>query len=165
MNDNVDAARIVAVLNRHGVQYVVIGGYAAELHEVAGLPPTRDIDVCPSTEQDNLERLSLALTELRAMIRTDAIDGGLVFSHDAESLGRADMWNLVCDAGELDISFRPAGGGYEHLQVHAVVIELLGQPVPVASIDDVIASKTAAGRPKDLSTLPLLRRHQLRQTD
>ena len=165
MNDNVDAARIVEVLNHHGVLYVVIGGYAAELHEVAGLPPTRDIDVCPSTNRENLERLSDALSELGALIRTDAIDGGLAFSHDAESLARADTWNLVCDAGELDISFQPAGGGYDQLRVAAVVIDLLGQPVPVASIADVIASKTAAGRPKDLSTLPLLHRHQRRLSD
>jgi len=165
MNENVDAARIVEVLNRRGVRYVVIGGYAAELHEVAGLPPTRDIDVCPDTDRENLERLSGALGELRALIRTDAVDGGLPFAHDAESLGRAKMWNLVCDAGELDISFQPAGGGYDHLEVGAVVIDLLGQRVPVASIDDVIASKTAAGRPKDLSTLPILRRHQLRRLD
>lgn len=87
--------------------HVVIGGYAAELHEVAGLPPTRDIDVCPDTDRQNLERLSRSLGELRALIRTDAIDGGLPFAHDAESLGRAEMWNLVCDAGELDLSFRP----------------------------------------------------------
>jgi len=44
MNENVDAARIVEVLNRHRVAYVIIGGYAAELHEVADLPPTRDVD-------------------------------------------------------------------------------------------------------------------------
>lgn len=71
----------------------------------------------------------------------------------------------MCDAGELDISFQPAGGGYDQLRVAAVVIDLLGQPVPVASIADVIASKTAAGRPKDLSTLPLLHRHQRRLSD
>ena len=70
------------------------------------------------------------------------------------------MWNLVCDAGELDISFEPEGGGYDHLLPNAVTIELLGHPVPVASLDDVIASKTAAGRPKDLSALPSLIRHR-----
>jgi len=36
MNENVDAARIVESLNRHEVDYVIIGGYAAELHQVAG---------------------------------------------------------------------------------------------------------------------------------
>jgi len=49
---------------------------------------------------------------LHALIRTGALDGGPPFSHDAESLARAAMWNLVCDAGELDISFDPSGGGY-----------------------------------------------------
>jgi hypothetical protein len=161
-NDNVDAARIVEVLNRLEVAYVIIGGYAAELHEVADLPPTRDVDVCPATDHDNLVRLSTALTELHALIRTEAVDGGLPFAHDAESLGRASMWNLVCDAGELDLSFDPAGGGYAHLAPHAVTVDLLGNPVPVAAIDDVIASKAQAGRPKDLAALPALVRHRQR---
>lgn len=161
-NENVDAARIVEVLNRLGVEYLIIGGYAAELHEVADLPPTRDVDVCPATDRENLGRLSEALSELHALIRTDAVDGGLPFAHDAESLARSSMWNLVCDAGELDITFEPSGGGYGHLAPRAVIIELLGHAVPVAAIDDVIASKTAAGRPKDLAALPALVRHQRR---
>ena len=159
LNENVDGHRIAEVLNRHHVKYVVIGGYAAELHEVPDLPPTRDIDVCPSTEPINLKRLSSALTELGALIRTDAVEGGLPFAHDAASLARADMWNLVCDAGELDITFKPSAGGYDHLKTRAVTIDLIGEPVPVAAMEDVIASKTAAGRPKDLSALPILRRH------
>jgi hypothetical protein len=162
MNENVDAALIAEALNRHKVDYVIIGGYAAELHEVAGLPPTRDIDVCPSTELSNLERLSSALADLHALIRTESVDGGLPFSHDAESLAKAAMWNLVCDGGELDITFEPAGGGYAYLKPNAVIIELVGQRICVAAIDDVIASKTAAGRPKDLSALPSLIRHQRR---
>ncbi len=162
MNENVDGAHIVEALNRHQVAYVIIGGYAAELHEVAGLPPTRDINVCPATDRENLGRLSAALTELHALIRTVAVDGGLPFSHDPESLARANMWHLVCDAGELDITFDPSGGGYAHLAPHAVTIDLLGNPVPVAAIDDVIASKTAAGRPKDLAALPALVRHYRR---
>ena len=165
MNENVDAVRIVEVLNRHRVVYVIIGGYAAELHAVADLPPTRDVDVCPATGRENLGRLSAALTELRALIRTDAVDGGLPFSHGPESLARAKTWNLVCDAGELDITFEPAAGGYEHLAVHAITVDLLGHPVPVAAIDDVIASKTAAGRPKDLAALPALVRHRRRTED
>lgn len=68
MNENVDAVRIVEVLNRHLVVYVIVGGYAAELHAVADLPPTRDVDVCPATDRENLGRLSAALTELHALV-------------------------------------------------------------------------------------------------
>lgn len=38
---------MVAVLHRHRVQFVVIGGFAIQLHQVAGLARTSDIDVTP----------------------------------------------------------------------------------------------------------------------
>jgi hypothetical protein len=37
-----DPLKIVQAFNRRGVEYVVIGGYAGELH-AAAVPPTRDI--------------------------------------------------------------------------------------------------------------------------
>ena len=59
--------------------------------------------------------------------------------------------------GEFDISFAPSGTeGYEDLARHALVIESYGQLVPVADLDDVIRSKEAAGRPKDILHLPIL---------
>jgi hypothetical protein len=156
-----DAAAIVAVLNAHDVQYVVIGAFAA-IAQQAPIAPTRDIDITPDDRPANLERLSAALTELDARIRTDAVDAGVAFAHDAASLRRADMWNLICRHGEFDISFRPAGiaGGYMQLAVRAQRVVVEGVAVSVASLDDVIRSKEAAGRPKDLQVLPALYRHR-----
>ena len=53
-----DAAALLEVLERHRVAYVVIGGYAAELH--GSVRRTVDIDVVPRTTLDNLERLAKA---------------------------------------------------------------------------------------------------------
>jgi hypothetical protein len=83
-----DPFPIIAAMNRHGVDYVVIGGFAAELHAAAVIP-TRDIDLTPSTAPDNLTRLSRALDDLGARVRTGAIPEGLPFSHDGQSLARA----------------------------------------------------------------------------
>ena len=58
-----DPLKIVQAFNRRGVEYVVIGGYAGELH-AAAVPPTRDIDFTPRVTQENLGRLSQALTDL-----------------------------------------------------------------------------------------------------
>ncbi len=60
------AAGIVSVLHRHGVRFIVIGGFAIQLHGVEGLARTSDIDVTPERGRDNLERLALALTDLDA---------------------------------------------------------------------------------------------------
>src|SRR6476646_9098899 len=109
-------AAIASAMNQHGVRYVVIGAYAA-IAQQAPIAPTRAIDFTPDDSLDNLGRLSAALRELDARIRTGPDDGGLRFDHDARSLRRADRWNLICTYGEFDISFRPAGfdAGYVQL--------------------------------------------------
>jgi hypothetical protein len=67
------------------------------------------------------------------------------------------MWNLTSPFGEFDISFVPSGTeGYDDLARRAQVIESHGEAVPVADLDDVIRSKEAAGRPKDILHLPIL---------
>lgn len=162
-----DAVAIVSVLNRHRVRYVVIGAFAA-IAQQAPVAPTRDIDFTPEESAENLGRLSEALRELDARIRTGTDEGGLPFDHNAASLRLAAMWNLICRYGEFDISFRPSGfeGGYEQLaeRAHLVVVE--GVEILVADLDDVIRSKEAAGRPKDLQVLPALYRYRAtRRTD
>jgi len=76
-----DAEPIIAVLNTHGVDYDVIGAFAARVHD-APVPPTLDIDFTPSTTPANLERLAGALRELGARIRTAQVPGGVPFDPD-----------------------------------------------------------------------------------
>ena len=147
---------ILKVLKSHEVSFVVIGGLAAVTH---GSPiPTEDVDITPETTEDNLTRLSAALRELDARIRTDAVPEGLPFSHDAVSLAAARGWNLTTKHGDLDISFVPNGTeGFPDLAREAVEEEIIDVVVPVASLADVIRSKQAANRLKDQRALPVLR--------
>ena len=62
-DDRFDPLKIVQALNHRGVEYVVIGGYAGELH-AAAVPPTRDIDFTPRATAENLRRLAQVLTDL-----------------------------------------------------------------------------------------------------
>jgi len=157
---SLDPAAIVAALNRHQVRYVIIGAFAA-IAQQAPIPATRDIDFTPDAGEENLARLSRALTDLGARIRAEAVPEGLPFSHDATSLAAAEVWNLICAAGEFDISFHPSGftGGYAQLVVNAHRLRVGDVVVVVADLADVIRSKESAGRPKDLRVLPLLYRH------
>jgi hypothetical protein len=150
------AEEIFAALDRHSVRYVLIGGLAATLH---GSPlPTTDVDICPSRERDNLERLATALEELDARIRTPDTPQGLRFPKDATFLGNVQLLNLVTSFGDLDISFQPSGTtGYADLATSTVGMTIHGISVAVAALEDVIRSKEAANRPKDLRSLPLLR--------
>lgn len=152
-----DPEAILAVLERHDVRYVLIGGLAATLH---GSPHvTTDVDITPSTDAENLARLADALDDLDARLRVENEPGGVAFEHSAEALAGAIIWNLVTRCGDLDITLVPAGtSGFDDLKRDAIEIRIREIHVVVASLADVIRSKEAAGREKDQLTLPTLRR-------
>ncbi len=154
--------RIFLTLAEHDVQYVVVGMLAATLH---GSPlRTGDADICPSTDGANLKRLADALAEMEPRVRglVDPLDptGEALFPCDPDRLaGVRGSLLLSTRYGDLDIVFRPDGTeGYGDLLLNVVRYDLGdGLLVPVASLEDIIRSKTAAGRPKDLEALPTLR--------
>jgi predicted nucleotidyltransferase len=156
MRPELDLAKLLEVLNRHGVRYVLIGGIASVIH---GSPfPTEDVDITPEGSPDNLRRLSDALRELAAKVRAEDLEEPLPFVHDADSLAAVHVWNLSTRYGDLDLSFVPAGtSGYDDLARDATEMPLYGVTVTVASLADVIRSKQAANRPKDQRVLPTLR--------
>ncbi len=157
-----DPAAMLAVLGDADVRFVLIGGMAAVLHGDVGV--TVDIDITPEHDLDNLERLAAALRGLDARIRTDHVPDGLPFDCSAgflRNLGPDGILNLTTRVGALDVSFSPAGtGGYPDLKRDAVpVVAAEGVSVLVASLADVIRSKSAANREKDRRALPRL--HEL----
>jgi hypothetical protein len=115
------------------VDFVIIGGLARILHGGATL--TRDLDITYSSEAVNLDRLGVALVALDAKVRVPELRTA----------------RLVTREGRLDLIAEPHGSPpYQRLRERAVVMNLGGIDVPVASLDDLIAMKKAAGRPKDL---------------
>ncbi|MBX7068553.1 MAG: hypothetical protein K1X38_04130 [Microthrixaceae bacterium] len=158
MSGRFDPERVFEVLQRHDVEYVLIGGLAAVAH---GSPlPTTDVDVTPDRRRENLDRLAGALRELEARIRTTDPDG-VVFPVDGAFLAaQPRMLNLTTAAGDVDLTFVPAGfeGGFDDLCVESDPVELVdGVIVRVATLRAIIRSKEAADREKDRRALPYLR--------
>jgi hypothetical protein len=141
---------LIRLLGRHGVAYVLIGGLAAVTH---GAPLiTQDIDVCYARDDPNLERLAEALADVHAELR--GTEPGLPVRLDARMLRAGDAFTLSTDIGWLDLLGTPAGtAGYEDLARTADAYDLFGFRVLVASVEDLIRMKRAAGRPKDLLAL------------
>jgi hypothetical protein len=139
------------VLVKHRVRFVVIGGFAAQL---LGSPLlTQDVDVCYARDDDNLERMAAALKELGARLR--GAPGDVPFVLDTKTLRMRDHFTFDTEAGALDILGHPSGapGGFEELDPAAETFDLGTFTVKVASIDELIRMKRAAGRPKDLAAV------------
>lgn len=151
-----DPGRLITVLAGSNVEFVLIGALAARLYGFPRL--TADADITPANTPANLKRLAAALRRLGAKVYTESVPEGLAFDDSAAALGRARTWNLITSAGRLDIAFVPAGTeGYDDLSRTAQEFEAFGVRFLVASLDDIIRSKTAAGRPKDRDDVLLLR--------
>jgi len=153
-----DAAAMFAVLDSHQVAYVVIGGLAAAMWG-SDLPRTSDADITPARNPTNLDRLAAALGDLDARLRIPGDPDGIPVPLDRRTFTQ-DVVCLITRHGPLDISFVPDGTtGYDSLAPTAVIRPIGNHPgVPIADLADIINSKTAAGRAKDLAQLPALRR-------
>jgi hypothetical protein len=151
-----DPERIITVLAKHRVRYVLIGALAARLQGFPRL--TADADITPAQDPENLEHLAEALRALDARVYTAGIPEGLPFDCSATTLARAAMWNLVTAAGRIDVAFRPSGtDGYADLSRAALRFSAFGGEFLVARLEDILRSKEAAGRPQDRQDAVLLR--------
>ena len=149
-----DAAAIVRALNQHGVRYVIIGGIAAQIHDLP-VPATIDIDIVPARDHENLERLARVFEELEAGLFA-ADEAGTWFPRTPiDHWAQYDTLHLMTSLGPVDIVFVPDGAptGYSELATTAQRATLVDQPVMVISVSTWEALKQASGRAKDLEHL------------
>jgi hypothetical protein len=156
------AERILVALAQAQVEFVVVGGISAVLH---GAPiVTRDIDVCYRRADANLVRLAEALQPFHPQLRD--LPEGLPNLVDVHSLRLGTNFTLTADGQSLDLLGVMSGiGGYDDIIARAVAMEIGDQTVQVLSLEDLIKTKRAAGRPKDLAVIPTLEATLLMQRE
>jgi hypothetical protein len=141
---------ILGRLTSRGVDFVIVGGIAAVLHGSAR--NTFDLDICFAPDQANLDALGEVLIGLEAQLR--GVKDPVPFVPDGQTLRKVELLTLSTSAGNLDLLAVPPGAPpYERLRRRAERYDLGDFTVLVASVDDLIAMKQTAGRPKDLQDI------------
>ncbi len=137
-----NAQELGQALRRHDVQYLFFGKSGAIL--LGFSDTTQDVDLYVEKREANCERLVAALLELGFH---------LTEQEQAEIRRGKDFVQLRNGPFDLDLVFAP--DGIERFQdAWARRVECHG--FPVASLDDIIASKQAANRQKDRESLSRL---------
>jgi hypothetical protein len=145
-----DIVGLVRVLADARVECVIVGGVAANL--LGSARTTVDLDVVYRRTADNMDRLVSALAPLHPYLR--GAPPGLPFAFDLATLERGLNFTLITDLGALDLLGEITGGGrYEDLSEESLVAPDLGDTVRCVTLERLIATKRAAGRPKDLVAL------------
>jgi hypothetical protein len=152
MAERFDPYALLDALERQRVTYIIVGGLGRVLHGSDEL--TDGLDIVPSTREENLRRLGLALEELNAR-RPDGKVPNL-----ERDLASEPLLELQTDAGELKVVPEPAGTrGYDDLRRRAR-LEPLGRGLrpSVASLDDHARMLAALGRDQDREQLLTMQR-------
>ncbi len=136
----------------------MIGGVAVGFHGY--VRATKDVDVVPNPDPQNIQRLTWVLRELNAEIEgAEDFEGDeLPDPLDPETLGQGGNWVLSTRLGRFDImQWIGEKALWEMLAPAAVEAEIDNLAVRFASYEDLIALKEMAGRPEDLTDLQRLR--------
>jgi predicted nucleotidyltransferase len=135
---------VVAALAGQKLEAVLIGNAAAAIH---GAPVTTlDFDFMFRDTPTNLRKLKAVAASLDAMILRPFYPV-------------SKLYRVVDDASGLQADFMPVIHGvrsFEGLRSRATEFAIGKVTAKVASLPDIIASKKAAGRERDLAVLPVL---------
>jgi hypothetical protein len=145
-----DLAKLLRVLSDADVEFILIGGLAANAHGSARV--TTDVDVSYGRSPANLKRVVKALAPLKPYLR--GAPPGLPFDWSAATLKAGLNFTLTTTEGPIDLLGEITGGGtYDDLLTHSSVVRAFDRDIRLLDLPWLIRVKRAAGRPKDLEVL------------
>lgn len=148
-------------LIEHEVECVLVGGFAATAYGSTML--TQDVDICMQFSPDNLMRLQKALADLHPVHRMTPQRLPLRLTSETG----ASLKNLYLDTdlGQLDcLGLIQGVGDFEEVKKHSIEVSLPAGVCRILSLDDLIRSKEAMGRPRDKESVLQLRAIRQRLT-
>ncbi|MCK9461798.1 MAG: nucleotidyltransferase [Proteobacteria bacterium] len=135
-----DMKDLLALLERHGVAYAVIGGFAVNYYGYPRL--TQDFDILVVPNDDNARRALAALDEFgfgRVGLRADFLAREGAALHMGVEPNRIDLLTSVLGVAPVEVVRR------------ARFVDVDGVRLRLISRDDLIASKRASKRARDLA--------------
>jgi hypothetical protein len=139
--------KVIERLNKSGVKFVIIGGFAGVVHGCTYV--TQDIDICFDFSVDNLLALQEALKGLHPVHRMTP--QRLKLKLTAENCAGFKNLYLDTDAGQVDcLAYIQGLGNYEEVKAHSEIRDLGGGlRIRVLTIDSLIKARRAMNRPRD----------------
>ncbi|NLZ06035.1 MAG: nucleotidyltransferase family protein [Phycisphaerae bacterium] len=140
-----DFKELLALFNRHKIEFIVVGGYALAFHGAPHL--TGDIDLFIRPTRENAERILASLGEL-------GFESLTVSAHDFTK--PRNVIQLGVPPTRVDLITSLTGVSWEKADADKVPGRYGDIPVHFISRDDFIANKKATGRLKDAADLEAL---------
>lgn len=155
-----NTADLLVRLCAHGVDFVVVGGYAVVAH--GGTLVTQDVDICCDLAPGNLLRIQDALQDIHPVHRMTPKRLPLRLTPE-NCRGLKNLY-LDTDIGQIDCLGEILGlGDYQAVKKRSLVVNVHGHELHLLNLDALIEAKKAMNRPRDheaILQLEALQEHQ-----
>jgi hypothetical protein len=145
---------LLSGFNRAGVRYLVVGAHAVAHYDEPRY--TKDLDVWVDSTPENAGRVYHALAEFGAPL-VGISPGDFTMKEMVYQVGVAPV--------RVDVLMSVSGVEFEEAWHRRTEINFEELCVPLLSLEDLIRSKEAAGRPQDRRDVRRLRRRTRSGTD
>jgi hypothetical protein len=147
-NEPIEFLLVLRTFGDADCDVVLIGGLALQL--LGGDYMTIDVDFAFRRSRENAKKISSVLRPFNP--RPVDWPEGVPFVWDEQTVFSSTSMTLDTDIGRIDLLAEPSGApGYDDLLRRALTLQIKDFTVKIASIEDLISMKLAAGRPKDLA--------------
>lgn len=147
-----DFAEFIRILKRHRVRFLIVGGYAMAHHGL--VRATNDVDVLVATDDANVARIRNATREFVG-----------VEPNESALRPPRGMFRIGPPSAHVDVTTKIDGiADFERVWERRSKGQFFGTPVDFLSLDDMLRTKRAAGRPKDLGDVAWLEEQKKRHT-
>jgi hypothetical protein len=143
---NFDFLEFLELLEKHNVDFLLVGGYAVIIHGYTR--STGDLDLWIDKTQENYKNLKKVYSDF----------GAPIFAENEFESDEVDVWSIGVEPRKIEILTKVDGLIFSESKNHCEWFKLEKIKVPYIDFDDLIKNKQASGRFKDLADIEQLKR-------
>lgn len=145
---NIDFLDFLELLDKHDVNYLLVGGYAVILHGYGR--STGDLDLWIHKTSENYTKLQKVYADF----------GAPIFPIEDFHCENFDVWSIGVEPRKIEILTKVSGLRFEASMNNCNWLELEKCKVPYIDFEDLIKNKLATGRYKDLADIEQLKNNK-----
>ncbi len=145
---NIDFLEFLELLDKHEVEYLLVGGYAVILHGYSR--STGDMDLWVNQTTENYNKLKLVYTNF----------GAPIFSIEDFESDKFDVWSIGVEPRKIEILTKASGLEFTESKKNCENINFDKFKIPYIDFEDLMKNKRTTGRLKDLADVEQLMKNR-----
>ena len=143
---NLDFLEFLELLEKHKVDFLVVGGYAVILHGY--VRTTGDMDLWLDRTSENYDKLKKVYSDF----------GAPIFPYEQFLNGKYDVWGIGVEPSRIEILTHVDGLVFKDSFDKRVYFKVDNLRIPYIDFEDLVKNKIASGRYKDLADIEQLKK-------